>query len=92
MGPKLHHAFIGAGLQPPVMRLEAVIGSGPADAEKLDLVADLVRTLLPDMVRFGIVQPSEIDVGTLSAKMLTEVVSRSSVVIGRSEIGAWSRA
>jgi SAM-dependent methyltransferase len=92
MGPKLHGAFVRAGLKPPVMRLEAVIGSGPADAEKVDLVADLVRTLLPDMERLDIVKRGEIDVETLSGNMLGEVASRGSVVIGRSEIGAWSRA
>jgi SAM-dependent methyltransferase len=91
MGPKLHDAFVRAGLKPPVMRLEAVIGAGLADAEKVDLVADLVRTLLPDMERLGIVQRGEIDVETLSGDMLAEVVSRSSVVMGRSEVGAWSR-
>jgi SAM-dependent methyltransferase len=91
MGPKLHGVFERAGLHPPVMRLEAVIGSGFLDADKLDLVADLVRTLLPDMERLGIVKRDEIDIETLSSHMLDEVASRGSVVIGRAEVGAWSR-
>ncbi|CCV07557.1 conserved hypothetical protein [Mesorhizobium metallidurans STM 2683] len=91
MGPKLQAAFVSAGIRPPSMRLESVIGSGPADADRLDLVADLVRTLLPDMERLGIVVKGEIDTKTLSSRMLDEVVSLGSVVIGRAEIGAWSR-
>jgi SAM-dependent methyltransferase len=91
MGMLLHTTFIRAGLGPPKMRLAAVVGSGPEDLDRLHLVTDLVRTLLPDMERLGVAEPGEIDIDTLSERVLDEVVSLSSTVVGRSEIGAWSQ-
>ncbi|QND64068.1 class I SAM-dependent methyltransferase [Mesorhizobium loti] len=91
MGLKLHAAYLAAGLAPPSMRLEAVIGSGPAGIDRVHLVTDLVATLLPDMERLGVTAKGEIDIETLPSRVLDEVVASGSVVIGRAEIGAWSR-
>jgi len=37
------------------------------------------------------VQPGEIDAATLADTMLEEVLALGSTVVGRSEIGAWTR-
>jgi SAM-dependent methyltransferase len=91
MGARLPAAFEAAGLASPAMRLEALIGAGPSAGDRTALVADLVRTLLPDMERLGIAEPGEIDAATLADRMLEEVQALGSTVIGRSEIGAWTR-
>ena len=59
--------------------------------DRINLVADLVRTLLPDMERLGIVRAGEVDAEKLPARMLAEAVSLGSTIIGRAEIGAWTR-
>jgi 2-polyprenyl-3-methyl-5-hydroxy-6-metoxy-1,4-benzoquinol methylase len=90
MGTILHATFIRAGLKPPKMLLEAVIGSGPEDVDRVHLVTDLVRTLLPDMERLGVARPGEIDIDMLASRVRDEMISLGSTIIGRSEIGAWS--
>lgn len=89
MGAKLHSTFVQAGLKAPALRLEAMIGSAPSGVDRVDLVCDLVATLLPDMERFALVQPGEIDIATLSSRILAEVEASGGVIIGRAEIGAW---
>lgn len=91
MGPKLHRAFLTAGLNAPTMRLEAFIGTGQVAADGFRLISELAITLLPDMERLGLVAPGEIDPETLTARMLDEAIAARSVGIGRSEVGVWCR-
>ena len=91
MGIKLHSTFVAAGLPAPSMRLGAVVGGGANSADCLELVTDLVETLLPDMERLGVATAADIGVDTLSERITHEVISSDSVIVGRSEIGAWSR-
>lgn len=65
--------------------------SGPACSEWLQAVADLVGILVPTMEELGVARGAEIDIATLSDRMRREVTANGSVIIGRSEIGAWSR-
>jgi SAM-dependent methyltransferase len=93
MGTKLYSAFVQAALPPPEMRLEAPIG-GPADPS--GKVADLLETIFPASVvatleQFGIAKASEIDADSLPRRMQDEAVKMRSMIVGRSEIGAWSR-
>lgn len=91
MGARLPAVFHAAGLEPPSMRLEALVGAGPSAGDRTGLVADLVRSLLPDMERLGLIEPGEIEAVTLADRMLDEVLSIGSTVISQSEIGAWTR-
>ena len=93
MGTKLYSAFVQAGLPPPVMHLEAPIG-GPADPS--GRVMDLFQTIFPSSLvatleQFRVAKTSEIDVDSLPGRMYEEVSELRSVIVGRSEIGAWSR-
>jgi len=93
MGTKLYSVFVHAALLPPVMHLEAPIG-GPADPS--GRVADLLQTIFPrslvtTLEQFGVAKTSEIDVDSLSGRIYEEVTKLGSVIVGRSEIGAWSR-
>jgi hypothetical protein len=72
------------------MRTEAadIARRGPTPS----LVAtDLVETLLPAMERLGVATAADIGVETLSERISREVISTDSVIVGRSEIGAWTR-
>jgi SAM-dependent methyltransferase len=91
MGIKLHSAFVAAGLSAPSMRVGAVVGGGANSADCLNLVTDLVETLLPDMKRLGVATAADIDIETLSERISREVISLNSVIIGRAEMGAWTR-
>ena len=55
----------------------------------LDQIAELARTILPEMVRVGVVMAAEADIETLAERMQREVTA--GIITGRSEIGAWSR-
>lgn len=89
MGIKLHATFLAAGLRAPTMRLEAVVGGPASVSDRLYLLANQVETMAPDMERLGVATAARIAVESLARRMSDEVHAESSVVVGRSEIGAW---
>jgi ubiquinone/menaquinone biosynthesis C-methylase UbiE len=90
MGAKLYGAFVAAGLPGPVMRESAIIGGGSSASPWLHQIAELVRTLLPEMERVGVTTAAEADIETLAERLDREVATGGGIIIGRSEIGAWS--
>jgi hypothetical protein len=93
MGSKLYSVFKRAGLPAPVMRLEAIVG-GPGDPS--GAVEDFLATVFPAAVvptleRYAVARAADIEAETLSKRMSAEITNLGSVVIGRSEIGAWTR-
>jgi len=91
MAERLHGAFVGAGLPEPAMRMETFIGGGEGCAEWLRAIAEVAGSLVPAMERLGVATAAEVGIETLAERMLREVRATRCVVIGRSEIGAWSR-
>jgi len=91
MGIKLYSTFLAAGLPAPAMRLHSVIGGGLNASDQVHLKTDLVATLASDIVRLGIATEGEIGIETLTERVIEEVTRKQSVVVGREEIGAWSR-
>jgi SAM-dependent methyltransferase len=91
MGIKLHSSFVAAGLPEPSMRLESVIGGGESCADQVHFKTDLAYTLVSEMERLGVATEFEVDAETLAERVLRQVVACNGVVVGRSEIGAWSR-
>ena len=91
MGLKLRSTFVAAGLAEPAMRLSALVGGGVNGADQLQLVNDLVETLLPALERLGVATAARVDVETLSERIRREMVSNDSVIVGRWEVAAWSR-
>jgi ubiquinone/menaquinone biosynthesis C-methylase UbiE len=89
MGLKLYATFIAAGLPAPSMRLSAVIGGGSSDW--LNVIAENVRSLLPEIERLGVATAAEVGVETLADRLRKEVAASGGVIVGRSEIAAWSR-
>ena len=89
MGAKLHRAFVGAGLPPPTMRMQAVIGDATSAAEWLRAVAELAIVLAPTMEQQGVASLADIDCDTLVDRVMQDVAARHSMIVGRAEIGAW---
>jgi SAM-dependent methyltransferase len=90
-GLGLFSAFIAAGLPPPAMALQALVGGGVSRDNGVDLLADLAITMAPVMEQMGVVTSAELDIATLHARLREEVNASGSVVVGRYEVGAWSR-
>jgi SAM-dependent methyltransferase len=91
MGIKLHATFVAAGLPAPTMRLESVIAGGADSSDHVHFKTDLARTLAPEMARLGVATAREVDAQTLTKRVLDEIIGSASVIVGRSEIGAWTR-
>jgi SAM-dependent methyltransferase len=91
MGAELYAAFLAAGLPPPTMGLDALIGGGEQGMDAAILIADIVETMIPAIEASGVASAAEIDLPTLHERMRREVEG-GSVLLGRHEIGAWSRA
>ena len=91
MGMKLPSTYVAAGLPIPSMRYESVIGAGANCSDQVHFTTDVAVTLLPDIEKLGLVAPGEIDPETLAGEVIADVAARGSIIVGRSEIGAWSR-
>ena len=91
VGLELHAAYVAAGLPAPALRLEAVIGGSEGGAAWLEGIAETVRSILPEMERLGLATAADVDVETLADRLYREVAAGGGIVIGRTEIGAWSR-
>jgi SAM-dependent methyltransferase len=91
MGQDLHSAFVSAGLAPPSMVVRALIGGRSDAISGAELVAELTLTMAPVMEEQGVVARGEIDPASFTRQVCAEVERLDSVIVGRSEIGAWSR-
>jgi hypothetical protein len=93
MGTKLYSAFLAAGLPAPLMRLEAVIGGSEGSSGRVRDLAETIlpESLLPTMERLGVATAAEVGFRTLAERMCGEIAAASSVIVGRSEVGAWTR-
>lgn len=91
MGLKLHATFVAAGLPAPAMHLESIIAGGTTSLDHVHYEMDLAETLVGEMERLGIATPDDLEPETLADRVFAEATATESVVVGRAEIGAWSR-
>jgi len=91
MGSKLHTTFLGAGLAPPNMRLEAPTGGMPAMRPWLGTFVRLLEVLSPEMERLKVATAAQLGLDTLENRLVEEAVSLSSVIRGHFQICAWVR-
>jgi len=91
MGIKLYATFLAAGLAAPTMRLHASIGGGADASDQVHLNTDIAVTLASEIERLGLATTREIEIETLAERVIEEAMRSQSVIVGRSEIGAWSR-
>jgi SAM-dependent methyltransferase len=89
MGLSLYPTFIAAGLPPPELHLECVVGGG--DRAFAWAWANVMRGVLPLMERWGITTASELQAETLAERLLNELGAANGIVISPPMIGAWAR-
>lgn len=90
MGMKVYDTFLEAGLPEPEMRYEAIIGGGPA-SPIYELLAGVMRALLPMIVKFGIATTEEVDIETLENRLRAEIVGHHGVARSPALVSAWTR-
>jgi SAM-dependent methyltransferase len=90
MGLKLRNIFEAAGLSSPNLRHEAVIASGPGHPA-YQVVAEVCRSLMPVIERFGLGSAGEIGLDTLAARIEAEIVAQNGVLVSPALVGAWTR-
>jgi hypothetical protein len=90
MSIKLYLTFLAAGLEGPMMRMHAVIGGGNA-LEEVHLDADQAIVLAADIERTGVGTMRELRPERLVEQIRQEMNASQSVIVGRDEIGAWTR-
>jgi len=93
MGTRMYGVFVRAGLPPPTLRLESITG-GSEDPS--GTVRTLCDTLFPEafvsvLERHGIASAATIAADTLPQRLAAEIAELGSVIVGRSEICAWTR-
>jgi hypothetical protein len=93
LGSKLYTVFLAAGLPAPSMRVDTpIVGAFDSGAEvACQVLAEVLRSLLPLMDRFGVVTATEVDVDTFAHRLLNELRVGGGVMIWNSIIGAWAR-
>jgi SAM-dependent methyltransferase len=87
MGLDLHRVFPEAGLPVPHMHMEAPLGS---DADFTGLLSHLIISLRPQAEQHGVSLDVLGDLGSLPARIQTEVAASNSVVSFVSLVGAWA--
>jgi len=90
MGLRLYRTFVEAGLPPPQMIMGARL-EGSSDSLGYQIVAQVVKSLLPVMEKFGIANEKDIQVETLTQRLRDEVVSQGAVIVLPPLVGAWTR-
>ena len=72
------------------MRLQAVIG-GPTALDAVHFEADVAISLEAAMERTGVATAAELGADSLVERIVREMSANQSVIVGRAEIGAWTR-
>jgi hypothetical protein len=87
MGVALHGKFQEAGLPPPTMRMEMLLGGAP---DFTLWIYDLLCSLRPRIQKHKVAIKALGDFETLSARLQSEVVKSKSVIPYGALVGAWS--
>ena len=73
------------------MRMQTFVGGSAGCTHWLQVVAGLAASLLPTMEQLGIATAKDLEITTLTQRLQREVAASEHMIIGRSEIVAWSR-
>ena len=88
-GLQLYSIFLSAGLPAPWLRMDARVGTGSDPT--VDLMAEVVESLLPAIQRFGVASAEEVEIGSLGRRLHEEIVALQATVLSPALIGAWTR-
>jgi 2-polyprenyl-3-methyl-5-hydroxy-6-metoxy-1,4-benzoquinol methylase len=90
MGLGLYRTFVEAGLPPPQLIMGARV-EGSSNSLGYQIVAQVVKSLLPVMQKLGVANEKEIQIETLAQRLRDEVLSRGAVIVLPPLVGAWTR-
>jgi 2-polyprenyl-3-methyl-5-hydroxy-6-metoxy-1,4-benzoquinol methylase len=90
MGLGLFRTFVEAGLPPPQMIMGARVEGSP-DSLGYQIVAQVVKSLLPVMEKLGVANEKEIQIETLAQRLRDEIIFRGAVIVLPPLVGAWTR-
>jgi 2-polyprenyl-3-methyl-5-hydroxy-6-metoxy-1,4-benzoquinol methylase len=90
MGLMLYRTFVEAGLPPPQMIMGARV-EGSTDSLGYQIIAQVVKSLLPVMEKLGVATEKEVQIETLTQRLRDEVISRGAVIVLPPLVGAWTR-
>jgi len=90
MGTQLLKTYLAAGLPEPQLIVEAVAGGGP-DWPGYEYLAETLRSLMPALKGATGIDPAEIGIDTLAARLRDDVVGRQGIMMLPIMFGAWSR-
>jgi len=90
MGLGLFRTFVEAGLPPPEMIMGARVEGCP-DSLGYQIVAQVVKSLLPVMQKLGFANEKELQIETLAQRLRDEVLSKGAVIVLPPLVGAWTR-
>jgi ubiquinone/menaquinone biosynthesis C-methylase UbiE len=90
MGDKLHRTYCAAGLPGPQLHF-AASASGEPDWGGYAIYAEVLRTLMPLVVKAGIATAAEVDIDTLEERMRAEVIAHGGILKMPDLVSAWAR-
>ena len=89
-GLRLYHVFLEAGLPAPQIHCESFIFAGP-DCPWYEVIAGRVGSVLPKLLKYGLVTAEEVEISTLAQRLRDAVVANASVVMAPDLVSAWTR-
>jgi len=90
MGLKLRQTYIDAGFHEPKVLITGRADGGP-DSSAYDVLVGVLRALLPAAERYRVVNPKEVQIDTLAARLRDEVVAANATIVMPLLIGAWAK-
>jgi ubiquinone/menaquinone biosynthesis C-methylase UbiE len=90
MAMKLHSMFLRAGLPAPHMHMDLMVCSRTNDLG-CDVQAEVIRSILPLLERFGIATAAEVNVETLAQRLRQETIDDDVVWTAPPVMRAWTR-
>ncbi len=89
-GMRLYRVFLDAGLPAPQIHCESFLGAGP-DWPWYDVMAGRVGSVLPLLLKYGLVTAEEVEISTLAQRLRDTAVAGASVVMAPDLVSAWTR-
>jgi ubiquinone/menaquinone biosynthesis C-methylase UbiE len=92
MGKKIHQFFVDAGFEAPRMKTDALTGGGADFLNRFvsSLGANLLRSMLPSILEYGVASEVELELDTFDGRYLEEVLRQKSVVQWFPFTAAWA--
>jgi ubiquinone/menaquinone biosynthesis C-methylase UbiE len=89
MGTQLFKTYLDAGLPAPQLIVEAPVGGGK-DWPGYEYLVETFRSLLPALQKMAGIDPAQVGIDTLAARLRDDVVQRQGVQMLPLMFGAWS--